>query len=133
VITVYEDTPIMQTYLLAFLVSDFHIKSNADTKLPSDVLQRVVGRPSYVSTGQADFALEAGIKILKSFEDHFSYNYPLPKIDQVTILEMFVLNDVEKPIDFRQEFRVSGVQWKIGDLLRKYMLGEIASVHSNAL
>jgi aminopeptidase N len=86
VTTVYDDTPIMQTYLLAFLVSDFLKISNADSKLPSDVLQQVVGRPSYVSTGQADFALEAGIKILKSFENHFDYKYPLPKIDQVTNL-----------------------------------------------
>jgi aminopeptidase N len=75
----------MQTYLLAFLVSDFQMKSNSATKLPTDVLQQVVGRPYYISTGQADFALEAGIKILKSFEDHFDFEYPLPKIDQAGI------------------------------------------------
>jgi aminopeptidase N len=75
----------MQTYLLAFLVSDFSKISNANTKLPTEVLHQVVGRSSYLSTGQADFALEAGIKILKAFEDHFDYKYPLPKIDQAGI------------------------------------------------
>lgn len=73
----------MQTYLLAFVVSDFSIISNAATKLPTDLLQQVVGRPFYLRTGEADFALEAGIKILKGMENHFDFNYTLPKIDQV--------------------------------------------------
>jgi aminopeptidase N len=85
VTTVFEDSPIMQTYLLAFVVSDFDIISNAATKPASDLLQQIVGRPAYLKNGEADFALEAGIKIMKKMEEHFNYAYPLPKIDQAGI------------------------------------------------
>jgi aminopeptidase N len=75
----------MQTYLNAFVVSNFKIISNAVGKPETELLQQIVGRPEYLDNGEADFALAAGIKILKGMESHFNFKYPLPKMDQAGI------------------------------------------------
>lgn len=83
--TVFQDTPVMQTYLNAFVVSDFDFLSNENTKRPDALLQRVFGQPSIIASGDADFALEAGERIMEAMEGYFRYNYSLPKLDQVNL------------------------------------------------
>jgi aminopeptidase N len=73
----------MQTYLVAFLVSDFISISNEDTKQPDELLQKVYGQPRAILNGEADFALEAGIKIMHKMEEYFGFPYTFPKMDQV--------------------------------------------------
>jgi aminopeptidase N len=75
----------MQSYLNAFVVSDFKSVSNKDTILQGETLQSVYGVPSVIDAGEANFALEAGVKILKGLEQHLNYPYPLPKLDQVSV------------------------------------------------
>jgi aminopeptidase N len=75
----------MQTYLNAFIVSDFTNISNAATKRPDELLQRVFGQPATIARGEADFALEVGVKFLQAMEDYFDYPYILPKMDQIGI------------------------------------------------
>jgi aminopeptidase N len=75
----------MQTYLNAFVVSDFDYITNANSKRPDELLQSVYGRQAIIARGEADFALEAGELIMRAMETYFQYNYTLPKMDQFGI------------------------------------------------
>uniref|UniRef100_U5EWR8 Aminopeptidase n=1 Tax=Corethrella appendiculata TaxID=1370023 RepID=U5EWR8_9DIPT len=77
VTTTFEETPIMQTYTLAFVVSDFsYIQNNSHT---------VFARSEAIAANEGDFALEASEKILNVLEQYLGVNYSLPKIDQIAI------------------------------------------------
>uniref|UniRef100_A0A8C9SY86 Aminopeptidase n=1 Tax=Scleropages formosus TaxID=113540 RepID=A0A8C9SY86_SCLFO len=64
----------MSTYLVAFLVSDF--VSISKTSLHG-VKISVYTEPEKIS--QAEFALDAAVKLLDFYEDYFDIPYPLPK------------------------------------------------------
>ncbi|XP_066254232.1 aminopeptidase N-like [Euwallacea similis] len=74
----------MSTYLVAYVVSDFHYKEAEP--LPDDknnVTFRIWSRED--ALGQVDFAKEVGPKALRFFEKFFNIDYPLPKQDMVAI------------------------------------------------
>uniref|UniRef100_A0A182MRD1 Uncharacterized protein n=1 Tax=Anopheles culicifacies TaxID=139723 RepID=A0A182MRD1_9DIPT len=75
--TVFQRTPLMSTYLLAFVVSDFQYRINGP--------QRVYVRPNAIQ--EATFALEAGVKILKALDDHLDIPYSayMPKLFQIAV------------------------------------------------
>lgn len=79
--TVFEPTPRMSTYLLAFVTGDLHKKS-ASTK--SGIKVNV-----WATTAQPaeslDFALDAATRSIEYFEDYFATPYPLPKADHVAL------------------------------------------------
>lgn len=77
--TEFEDTPSMQTYLLAFVVSDFGNKWDNENN------QSVYARPTSIQNGDLDFALEAGVKIIRALQDYLQVSYSLPKLDQIGI------------------------------------------------
>ena len=80
VITKFEKSPPFQTYLVAFVISDF--KSLDDLKaLP--VPQRVFTTPTKIT--EASFALEHGVKVLEAFEKYLKVDFLLPKMDQISI------------------------------------------------
>lgn len=83
VTTEFEDTPPMQTYLLAFLVSAFKFVSNNDTSIE----QRIFAKPQSIDDGEADYAAEISDGILKKFEELLKVPYPLPKLDHVAITQ----------------------------------------------
>ncbi|MBR3172476.1 M1 family metallopeptidase [Candidatus Saccharibacteria bacterium] len=79
--TVFEPTPRMSTYLLAWVIGKFHGKTvmNAHgTKITT-----------YCSLAQdldsVDFANEVAAKSLEFYDDNFGVPYPLPKLDQVAL------------------------------------------------
>ncbi|XP_024935803.1 puromycin-sensitive aminopeptidase isoform X2 [Cephus cinctus] len=78
----FEVTPIMSTYLVAFVVGDFdHIQE----KTSDNVLVRV-----YTPKGQkehGEFALQVAKKVLPYYNNYFGISYPLPKIDLVAIAD----------------------------------------------
>ncbi|XP_036963792.1 aminopeptidase N-like [Acanthopagrus latus] len=79
--TVFEPTPKMSTYLLAFIVSDFgYINNTID-----DVSVRIFARKPAIAAGQGDYALKITGPILKFFEKYYSSKYPLPKSDQIAL------------------------------------------------
>ncbi|XP_051808618.1 aminopeptidase Ey-like [Acanthochromis polyacanthus] len=79
--TKFERTEEMSTYLLAFIVSDFgFIQDNS-----SDVLVRIFARKPAITTGQGDYALNKTGPILKFFESYYNYSYLLPKSDQIAL------------------------------------------------
>uniref|UniRef100_A0A4Y0BM55 Aminopeptidase N n=1 Tax=Anopheles funestus TaxID=62324 RepID=A0A4Y0BM55_ANOFN len=75
--TTFERTPLMSTYLLAFVVSDFQYRISGS--------QRVYVRPNAFQ--EATFALEAGVKILEALDNHLGipYSMYMPKLYQIAV------------------------------------------------
>ncbi|XP_072032705.1 puromycin-sensitive aminopeptidase-like [Amphiura filiformis] len=79
-VVAFAQTPIMSTYLLAFIVGEFDY---VEGKSSDGVLVRVytpLGRKE-----QGDFALEVAVKTLPFYKDYFNIGFPLPKIDLIAI------------------------------------------------
>lgn len=76
----FDTTPIMSTYLLAFVIGDLtHIEKEAANGT-------VVG--IWMTRGkeeQGQFALDTSVKLLSFFNDYFGIPYPLPKLDHLAI------------------------------------------------
>ncbi len=76
----FGETPIMSTYLLAFVIGD----------LVSVEAEAVNGTKIGVWTtrgkeSQAGFALDTSVKLLGYFNEYFGIPYPLPKLDHLAI------------------------------------------------
>lgn len=72
----------MQTYLLAFIVSDFSFTSKT---VEGYTPQRLFARPQAIRHFEGDFGLDTGIKVLTDLEHYLNVPYSLPKMDQVSI------------------------------------------------
>lgn len=71
----------MQTYLLAFVVSDFKYVQNSSV-VPN---QRVWAKPSSISNGDANYALNVSPGVLKGFEEYLGIDYTFSKMDQIAL------------------------------------------------
>lgn len=79
-VVTYARTPIMSTYLLAFVVGDFdYVEGKSD----DGVLVRVY--TPLQKKEQGKFALEVAKKTLPFYKNYFDIAYPLPKIDLIAI------------------------------------------------
>ncbi|CAG2115722.1 unnamed protein product, partial [Medioppia subpectinata] len=76
----FEKTVKMSTYLLAFLISDFHINSDQKAKFS------VWSRADAISA--TNYSLDVGPKMLKYFENYYNISYPLPKMDMVAVPDL---------------------------------------------
>lgn len=77
-LTSFEPTPRMSTYLLAFAYGELGYK---ESKTKKGVVVRVYATPDKV--GLTDFALDVGVRSLEYFEDYYGTNYPLSKLDLI--------------------------------------------------
>ena len=76
----YAKTPVMSTYLLAFVVGDLRsIERRAD----NGTLIRVWATPGNEDKGE--FALDVSCRLLAYFNDYFGIPYPLEKLDHLAI------------------------------------------------
>ncbi len=76
----FGETPVMSTYLLAFVVGDI-VSVEADAANGTRVgIWTTRGKEN-----QAGFALDTSVKLLGYFNDYFNIPYPLPKLDHVAI------------------------------------------------
>jgi aminopeptidase N len=80
-ITIFQTTPRMSTYLLAWVTGDLHCKT-ATTK--SEVEVNVWATPAQ-RPESLDFALEHAVRTIEFFDDYFGTPYPLPKLDLVAL------------------------------------------------
>ncbi|MDN5275712.1 MAG: putative Aminopeptidase [Candidatus Saccharibacteria bacterium] len=80
-VTRFETTPRMSTYLLAWVVGDMQRKS-AHTK---DGVEVSVWATPVQSTASLEFALEFAVKTIEFYNDFFGIPYPLPKSDHVAL------------------------------------------------
>uniref|UniRef100_A0A452TQK0 Aminopeptidase n=1 Tax=Ursus maritimus TaxID=29073 RepID=A0A452TQK0_URSMA len=78
-ITEFETTPIMSTYLLAYIVT------GASDLPPSSFQIRIWARPGAIDEGHGSYALNVTGPILDFFSAHYDTPYPLNKSDQVAL------------------------------------------------
>ncbi|KAF8569224.1 hypothetical protein P879_00690 [Paragonimus westermani] len=79
----FENTPKMSSYLVAFAVGEFEYVEARDS---DNVLVRVYSRPGLVSElGRGELALDTACRSLPFFGDYFGIRYPLPKLDMLAI------------------------------------------------
>ena len=76
----FASTPIMSTYLLAFIVGEFEW---VEAKTKSNVLVRVLTIPG--KSHQAKFALDFTVRCLEFYEEYFAIPYPLNTLDMIAI------------------------------------------------
>lgn len=80
-ITTFETTPRMSSYLLAWVYGDLH-KRSTKTKRGIDVN---VWATTAQKPESLDFALDFAAKTIDYFEEYFGVEYPLPKSDHVAL------------------------------------------------
>lgn len=78
--TIFETTPKMSTYLVAFVYGDLHY---LEAKTSSEVVVRTYATKANVDF--TSFALECAVKTLEFFNDYFGIDYPLAKCDLVAL------------------------------------------------
>ncbi len=78
--SVFETTPIMSTYLLAFVAGDMKYK---EAKTKDNVIIRTYATPDKIK--ETDFALGVAVKTLEFYNDYFGIPYPLEKLDMVAL------------------------------------------------
>ncbi|XP_070496047.1 aminopeptidase N-like [Chironomus tepperi] len=81
VVTVFAPTPKMQTYLLAFIISDFDHVNATNSRVP----QRIFGTPKVIEEGQGDYAATVVGPILDKLEEILHIEYPLSKMDHAAL------------------------------------------------
>lgn len=78
----FSTSPIMSTYLLAFVVGEFDF---VEGLTDHGVKIRVYTPPGKAAQGK--FSLECGRRALDLYDDFFGVKYPLPKLDMIAIPE----------------------------------------------
>jgi puromycin-sensitive aminopeptidase len=76
----FAETPIMSTYLLAFVVGNL---TSIEERAPGGTTVGVWTTPG--KENQAGFALDTSVKLLGYFNEYFGIPYPLAKLDHIAI------------------------------------------------
>lgn len=80
-VTSFESTPIMSSYLLAWVVGEMH-KKTATTKSGVEVN---VWAAAHQDPSTLDFGLDIATRTIDFFDEYFDVKYPLPKCDNVAL------------------------------------------------
>ena len=80
-VTTFDTTPRMSSYLLAWVVGELQKKT---TKTKSGVEVNIYATPAQTSDS-LDFALDIATRGIEFFDDYFGVPYPLPKSDHVAL------------------------------------------------
>ncbi len=80
-VTSFETTPVMSSYLLAFVVGELH-KVSGKTK---DGVEVNTWATPAQSAESLRFSLDVAIRSIEFFSDYFDTPYPLPKSDHVAV------------------------------------------------
>lgn len=80
VTTLFATSPPMSTYLIAFAVTDFRYRANAEN---STIPMRVYATPDHYD--KTKYALDQGEKALNALANYLEVPYHLPKMDMVFI------------------------------------------------
>ena len=76
----FAPTPVMSTYLLAFVVGEFEYIEQVASNGVNIRVYTQVGK-----TEQGKFGLDVAVKVLPWLEEYFDQKYPLPKCDLIAI------------------------------------------------
>jgi aminopeptidase N len=80
-ITKFKTIQSVQTYLIAFTVSDFLFVEN-NTVVPP---QRVYAKAPSILNNEGSLALRVSPELMLNMEEYFGIKYELPKMDQIAI------------------------------------------------
>lgn len=80
IVTTFETTPKMSTYLLAFVYGEL---KSLEAKTKHGVVVRTYATPNNVDF--TEFALDTAVKCLEFYNDYFGIHYPLEKCDMVAL------------------------------------------------
>lgn len=80
-ITTFETTPKMSSYLLAWVVGEMHRKTATTT----DGVEVNIWATHAQSSESLDFALDIATRTIEFFNEYFGTPYPLPKSDHVAL------------------------------------------------
>lgn len=80
IITAFETTPKMSTYLLAFAFGELDWR---EAKTRRGVTVRTYATPDNAKF--TDFALDTAVKLLDFFDEYFGIHYPLAKLDMLAL------------------------------------------------
>jgi aminopeptidase N len=80
-VTKFDTTPKMSSYLLAWVFGELHSKT---AKTKDGVEVNVWATPAQ-SSASLDFALQIAVKSIEFFNEYFDTPYPLPKCDNVAL------------------------------------------------
>ena len=83
-VTVFETTPRMSTYLLAFVVGEMH---SIEAKTNNGVDVRIWSAPTQTKES-LEFSLKTAIRTIEFFDEYFGVPYPLPKADHIALPDM---------------------------------------------
>jgi aminopeptidase N len=82
--TIYQDTPLMSTYLLAVIISDYECqKGYANPSNDRNITIQVCARSN--AQDELGLALEASIGMSVFFEKYYGIEYPLSKLGMILI------------------------------------------------
>ena len=76
----FNETPLMSTYLLAFVIGELNVIETNTFRVPVRVYA-----PSNEDIEHGRFSLELAAKTLKFYEEVFDSKFPLPKMDMIAI------------------------------------------------
>ena len=79
----FVETPVMSTYLLAFVVGDLTYTGSQYVGASGTTRVGVWTTPGKEEQGR--FALETSVRLLSFFDDYFGIPYPLEKLDHIAI------------------------------------------------
>ncbi|XP_054725821.1 aminopeptidase N-like [Anastrepha obliqua] len=99
--SVFQMTPSMPTYLVAFVVSDFEYTEG----VLNSILQRVYTRPGTKQNQQ--LALVSGMLFLQSLAEYYNFDFVLPKLYQVGVPD-FAAGGMENwgLVTYREEYMI---------------------------
>lgn len=80
--TTFDTTPDIQTYLIAFVVSDF---ASISLQKIDGIPHTLYAKPEAIRNNQGDFGLFAGERILTNQEKYFQTKFSLPKMSQIAM------------------------------------------------
>ena len=112
----FNKTPLMSTYLLAFIVGELNFTETKDFRVPV----RVYATPDK-NIEHGRFSVELAAKTLAFYEKEFDSKYPLPKMDMVAVPDFSagVSNDFD---DSTTERLIHPRLWKTGGSLPTELL-----------
>ncbi len=79
-VVLFETTPKMSTYLLAFVIGDM---KHIEAKTKNGTVVRAFTTPDKIK--QADFALKTAVQCLEFYNEYFAIPYPLQKCDIIAL------------------------------------------------
>lgn len=78
ILTRFAESLRMQSYLVAFTVSDFYATEDLTVVPP----QRIFGKFESIANGEGEMALETSIRQMRIMEEYTEIDYKFPKMDQ---------------------------------------------------